>query len=132
MSLYDVLGPRWAHVLMTAKLAKVTRWLRDSADKFPAPDIMTQNLNEANVFSSEIADGTEQHRVVIDIDKIPVLVRESTTPGNYHLVIDKAMSWPVYRDLLDALRDAGIIQEGYYQAAIARHASYLRLPWISK
>lgn len=84
---------------------------------------------DANVISSEAEDG--RHYPVLDID-FPIYVIPSSTPGNFHLYIEKGLSWDQYSKLLIALADAGIIQEGYLGACLERRATYVRLPWVTK
>lgn len=71
------------------------------------------------------------HTVAIDVDH-PVRLIESTTLGHYHLLIDVPMPWWKYRRLLKALKVAGIIEPGYYSAAVGRRATFLRMPWVKK
>ena len=80
---------------------------------------------EADLVSSEVGFGL--HKPVLDID-FPAQLVPSSTPGHFHLYLDKEMIWPVYRKLLEALADAGVIQEGCARHAIRRGASHARLP----
>lgn len=77
----------------------------------------------------QVQDGW--HTVMLDIDQ-PVRLVPSTTPGHWHLYIDVAMPWWRYRKLLKALKNAGIIEPGYYSASVARRCTALRLPWVKK
>lgn len=88
------------------------------------------DLESANCLSSEIVGRPEYHKVVLDID-MPVKLYESS-PGKHHVIIDKTLHWDEYRDLLAALTSAGIIEQGYYNAAVERVATFIRLPWIKK
>lgn len=71
------------------------------------------------------------HKVVIDVD-LPVGLIASSTPGHFHLFIDKAMDWRAYLALLEALTVAGIVEPGYLAAAERRGHTAVRLPWIRK
>jgi hypothetical protein len=71
------------------------------------------------------------HKVVIDVD-LPVSLIASSTPGHFHLFIDKAMDWPTYLALLEALTAAGIVEPGYLAAAERRGHTAVRLPWVRK
>lgn len=73
----------------------------------------------------------EVHKPVIDID-IPVRLIPSTTPGHSHLYIDHPISWDIYENLLIALTQAGVVEEGYLRAAMQRGETFVRLPWIRK
>jgi len=75
--------------------------------------------------------GSEMHKPVLDID-LPVMVLPSTTPGHFHLFIDKEVEWSVYCRLIQVLVDAGIVEEGYYSAALRRGYTAVRLPWVRK
>lgn len=93
-------------------------------------------LHQANCISSRLAGQDEErtdmmHTVIVDIDH-PVRVVESSTPGHYHLYIDVPIPWSQYEPLLAALANAGVMEEGYYRAAVRREATHLRLPWVAK
>lgn len=79
--------------------------------------------SEATLISSRCVDG--QHAPALDIDFGARLV-PSSTPGHYHLFLDKPMPWRKYKRLLKALRKAGIIEYGYYRASLDRQATHLR------
>lgn len=83
----------------------------------------------ANLISSEMLGGT--HMPVIDCD-FPIQAVPSSTPGNYHLYIDRELTWPQYRALLDGFHKAGLIQDAWYANAIREGRSYVRLPHIKK
>jgi hypothetical protein len=86
-------------------------------------------LDSANLVTSETPMGT--HRVVLDIDMDAALI-PSTTPGHHHLIIDKAMEWETYKELLRALAKAGIIEKGFADVSIAKKYSAIRTPWTKK
>lgn len=97
-------------------------------------------LNAANVLLSRMhvdeADPfgfgePQKHRPVLDLD-FPAQLIPSSTPGHFHLLLDKPMAWVTYRYLLIALRDAGLLERGYADAALARGYTAVRLPWIKK
>lgn len=82
-----------------------------------------------DLVASSSYDDENIHYPVLDIDH-PCYVIPSQTPGHFHLYIDKAVLWEQYERLLRSLSDAGIIEEGYARASIARKASYAALrPW---
>lgn len=89
----------------------------------PAP------LADSDVVSSEIGDG--MHAPAIDID-VPIRAVPSTSEDHWHLYIQKPMTWRAYKRLLRALVEAGIVEEGYYKASVARGGTHLRLPWVRK
>lgn len=90
--------------------------------------------DDATVITSQSADNPELHYVTIDIDH-PCFLRESETPGHFHLLIDQGhpLAWSQYEKLLDALANAHIVEPGYVRAAKARRMTRLALkPWKVK
>jgi hypothetical protein len=85
---------------------------------------------DAEVVSSQIV-GTDEHIPMLDIDMDAVLL-PSSTPGHHHLYIDKPIPWKKYKNLMKALADAGIIEEGYYTASVKRGYSALRMQGVKK
>lgn len=92
----------------------------------------------ANVISSRIdRDGNDAygptmlHAPVLDID-FPVFAIPSSTPGHYHLYLEREVPWAQYEALLKALAAAGIIEEGYAHASIERGATFVRKPDVLK
>jgi hypothetical protein len=71
------------------------------------------------------------HAPVLDID-VPAFLVPSSTPGHSHLYIDHPMTWDAYKALLKALSDAGIIEEGFYEASKGRGSTMVRRPGILK
>lgn len=109
--------------------ARAEHLSENSDDPFPNTDVHPAPLAESNVVTSML--GGEWHAPVLDLD-IPHALVPSSTPGHSHLYLDVPMTWKQYKLLLGALRDVGIIQEGYYQASLARGHSDVRLPWVKK
>lgn len=106
----------------------------DGNDHEGVADIERANLITSIVEAgglSRLGGGFASHKVVIDVD-LPVTVVESTTPGHCHLFVDKAMTWPEYVALLEALTVAGIVEPGYLAAALQRGHTAVRLPWVRK
>jgi hypothetical protein len=79
--------------------------------------------DEANLVSSVTASGL--HMPAIDID-LPCRLVESSTPGHFHLFIDKEIEAEKYWQILRALWEAGIVERGFYELSVARGASFLR------
>lgn len=86
-----------------------------------------------NLFSSELAlvGYKGAHAPTLDID-FPCELIESSTEGHFHLYIDVPMSWDTYEELLVAMMNAGLLQPGFVSLSIARKASYLRKPGVTK
>jgi hypothetical protein len=80
----------------------------------------------------EILFGAEMyHLPVIDIDH-PCRLVESSTPGHFHLYIDVPMKGVVFFDLLRALADAGVVEEGYARVSEERGEAFVRKPGVQK
>lgn len=73
----------------------------------------------------------DRHSPALDID-LPCVLVPSSTPGKFHLYIDKPMPWETYKTLLRALADAGILEQEYASASIAKGQSFLRKPGVTK
>lgn len=95
-------------------------------------DCEPASLDESNLISS-FAVGTnfEEHMPVLDIDFSAELI-SSSTPGHFHLYLNKLIPWDKYQALLWALQQAGLIEDGYYHAALARGATFVRKPGVTK
>jgi len=87
--------------------------------------------SEANLVGSLCDDGVS-HMPVLDIDRMAVRVVPSTTPGNFHLYIDKPMPWSDYAELIEMLAVVGIIERGYANASLERRATFVRKPGVLK
>ena len=108
--------------------AKVKRLLDDG--NYNTAHELPESADDAEVVSSLDLE-TYLHRPVLDID-IPAALIPSSTPGHSHLYIDKPMTKDQYENLLWALADAGIIEQGYANASTARGYTSARLPWVKK
>lgn len=88
------------------------------------------HLGTAHAVTSVLNDH-DIHRPVLDID-FPVHVIPSSTPGHFHLYLDKTYSSDNYFALLQDLAKHRIIEKGFANSSAARGFSAVRLPWISK
>lgn len=86
--------------------------------------VMVASREEANIISSWMVNGL--HAPALDID-LPCTLVPSRTEGHFHLFIDKPMEWEAYKKLLFALRDAGILEQNYVAASLAKHQTFLRI-----
>lgn len=102
--------------------------LNTHKNQFDYPGFRTSE-REANLVSSATSHGT--HLPAIDID-FPVRAVPSTTPGHFHLYIDKELTPGQYDLLLTTLRDIGIIEPGFYNAWKARGMTMVRKPGEKK
>lgn len=76
-------------------------------------------------------EGSTWHKPLLDID-FPAKLVPSSTPGHFHLFLDKKLTWENYKKLLSVLAEVGIIEPGYYGASLKRGSTDVRLPWIKK
>lgn len=120
----------WAreHPLPGNKLLKISPL---SGEYSGSDNIQNADLDTANVLSSQVVNGKNIHRPVLDID-LPVTVLPSSTPGHCHLLIDTFMTWDAYAAILQALAKAGVIEVGYRRESMLRGFTAIRLPWIKK
>ena len=96
----------------------------------PIPD--ADGIEDANVVCSDtIGPKKNEQYPVIDLD-VPVRYVPSTTEGHGHLYIDHPIKWGAYKKLLHALKEAGLVEEGYVKACISHGYTIVRLPWIKK
>ncbi len=66
------------------------------------------------------------HMPVIDFDAIPMRLVASSTPGNFHLYIDKPVTWAHYVAILEALDAAGLVEHDYVAASINQGSTFVR------
>lgn len=97
---------------------------------------VTEDVNQAQFILSSVDDGTTKteatkHRPIIDVDH-RIQAVESTTPGHYHLYIDKEMTWSQFEALLEVFVEVGLVEPGYLRACKRDKASSVRLPWVKK
>lgn len=143
--------PTWLldHLERATKWAGIN-WERSSGERFADDQRRPQrDLRGAEVWGSTVREGKEAwtienagvqfefgpyepvHVIALDIDKQCALI-PSSTPGHHHLVINHRLEWSRYKTLLHALAEAGVIEFGFYDAAVQREETFLRLPWVHK
>lgn len=125
--------PYPAHDRPTYRLAETLPAVVDDYAYDPPRDVVsTVDRDRANLICSDLSGRRGAlHMPILDID-LPAALVSSSTPGNSHLYIGKAMTWRQYRKLLKALYKAGIIQYGFYAAAKRRGYTSVRTPWTRK
>lgn len=120
-----------------------TFWYQPDMDSIKTPGVraaygrqkpkrkLVEEATEANLVGSQLVepegaafDDEERHGFCVDID-LPCALIESS-PGHYHLYIERDLPWSQYERVLRALADAGIIEQGYYQAANNHRGTFLR------
>lgn len=99
------------------------------------PPVEAWSYADANLVSSLVCHGSRNfeaiHKPVLDID-FPAHLEPSSTPGHFHLYLQKDIPWSKYVLLLSALGAAGILEPGYVAACIAQEQSYVRRPGVKK
>lgn len=85
---------------------------------------------DANIITSEVQHSS-MHAPVLDVD-MPCALVPSSTPGHFHLFIERGMTWRRYRRLLRALGRAGILERAFVRASLRRGYTAVRVPWERK
>lgn len=122
--------PSWMKYHRTVRTTIIGGY-QDEYDRTPLVD---KTIDEANlILSREIGGsyGVTYHRPVIDLDYEAELI-PSSTPGHFHLYINKEIPEALYWKFLRVMAECGIVQQGWVDSSIARGASSVRLPWIKK
>lgn len=125
----------------TFRKAKFTDDYWDGSARIHEPRVP---LAEANVVCSDVqGEGHScpapncdhqshiEHKPVIDID-VRLSVIPSSTRGHFHLYINHPVEWDAYCNLLDALVECWIVEEGYARTSKSRGYTAVRLPWVRK
>lgn len=60
--------------------------------------------------------------------EVPITLLESTTPGHFHLYIERKISWAKYKKILKALKETPILEDGYVRSALCRDKTFLFKP----
>lgn len=119
-------------LLANLRLFKVTKWDEDSSVTYSKEEREPAvSIAEANVSTSIREDAEDCHALLLDLD-VPAWLVPSSTEGHSHLYVDVKIPTAKYYVLLDALADAGVIQQGYANSSKHRGGTALRLPWIRK
>lgn len=94
-------------------------------------DPWVSDYDSANCVISKSSHEEDVHYPVIDID-VPIRVVPSSTEGHSHLYIDQPMDASSMWNILEALVEAGVVEDGYYRASKDRGFTCVRLPWVKK
>jgi hypothetical protein len=111
------------------KLATIPDPNDPKEDVYDGEHVPVDDIESAHIILSKNDDAF--HRPVLDID-FPAALIPSSTPGHFHLYLDKTLTERAYMRLLDALAEAGIIEQGYASVSEARGYTSARLPWVKK
>lgn len=85
----------------------------------------------ANLVSSELEGDEGLHAPVLDLD-FPCELVPSSTEGHFHLYLNRELDWSRYVHLLLALKECGLLEEGYVEASLAQGRTYVRRPEVRK
>ena len=115
-----------------AEVPRKYRFLTAFGDYESNDGTVVDSMLDANVISSDSSADPNVHYPVIDLD-VPVYLIPSSTSGHGHLYINVGMTFEAYKNILVALADAGVVEQGYVDASIRRGRSDVRLPfWAVK
>ena len=64
--------------------------------------------------------------------KVPVKLVPSSSAGHFHLYLEHAMDWELYKNLLLGLRDTGVIGRDFCTMCIRWRVSFLLKPGLAK
>lgn len=100
-----------------------------SEKKTFATDLVYCTKDKANLIGDKTVDG--KHKPVLDLDFDCKLVPSSTN-GHFHLYVNKEVDHKKWETMLIAMRDAGILQQGFVDGAIRCGQATVRPEWIKK
>lgn len=63
---------------------------------------------------------------------VPARLVPSSTTGHFHLYLDVRVRWEDYVRLLEEMRDAGLVDGGWFDLALRRKMAVLRKPHVRK
>ena len=115
-------------------LRKEISQLHDGYGTWKVEKITAARAESAEMVSSRVISNGKysgMHTLMLDLD-YPVTLMPSSTVGHYHLYADHLMTWRKYRAVLKAMAAAGLIEHGYYRAAMRQGSTMLRPPWVEK
>jgi hypothetical protein len=129
---------------MHSWLRERKRWYSPTVNDPLAQDVY-QDINRvevlndeaANLVSSNVTDDVfdpfdnKWHLPCIDLD-FEAHLEPSTTPGHFHLFLNKHVTWDQYLELLDALYNAGLIEYGFWHLSRERGGTFVRMPGTVK
>lgn len=95
----------------------------------PFANLVSSRVERADMapFNGGVDKEYELHLPVLDLDYDVQLV-PSSTPGHFHLYLNRPIPWRKYVNVLNALADAGLVEYGWAAASIRQGASFVRKP----
>lgn len=76
-------------------------------------------------------EGRHVHAPVIDID-FHARLEPSSTPGHFHLYLDRPVTWRAYKRILRSMVKAGLVDKEWYRLAKFRRMTVVRGPGSRK
>lgn len=86
----------------------------------------TVTAADATHITSQLAARPGMHLPTLDID-LPAELRDSSTPGHHHLLLNHPMTWRQYKRLLRALARAGVVEKSWVKASIRSGFTCVRI-----
>lgn len=93
------------------------------------PERVKSEHGYATLVGSKLPNGN--HMPVIDLD-LPCTLVPSSTPGHFHLYINKEMSFGEFLSMLQAMTDTGVVQPGFNRFTRERGQAFVRYPGYTK
>lgn len=116
--------------LRRKRYIKTDAWF-DAYDQIHYPEKLTES-NAPNVSLVGSATNVDNiHLPVLDFD-FPCKLVESSTPGHFHLYLDKPMTWDKYRQLLNCLDAARLLNHEWVKKAYRDGKTFVRAPGVKK
>ncbi len=91
-----------------------------------SPNVIKEESPDGTLVGSRIRD-SNYHVPIFDLDFDCRLI-PSRTPGHFHLYFGRIITRSAYRNLLEAFREAGLIQEAWKLNLDGNGQTFLRLP----
>lgn len=95
------------------------------------PEQLIESTGTAANLVSSSTSVDHIHLPVLDLDFPCNLVR-SSTPGHYHLYLDKPVEWKRYKLLLKCLVEAGLLNPEWVRKAYKDEKTFVRAPGVTK
>lgn len=83
-------------------------------------------LMDATHLSSQLRHG-DHHVLVLDIEHSVEVVRTNKA-GHHHVYINKSMPWEKYVKIIEAMADAGVVDEQWATQALTQGYAHASLP----
>jgi hypothetical protein len=105
--------------------------LSDSVGRVYDESLAEKVNKDANVITSKIRGKKNKHKIILDLDYEAALIPTST-PGHYHLMIDKDLDTLQYAEFIEVCHRVGLIADGNMSQWNRELTQFLRLPTVRK